>query len=294
MAELPFTVAEFLAAVEPTFELEANRRRKRSVPRASALASCARQQYYYLHDFEWTNQPQPDQPLTAEQGRMFEDITIAVMETMGYVVASRQTCIGHPRCDEHHEQGPLEFYVTGHPDGHRLYGPNLDRDVVWGFEHKHFGIWQYDEILKKGLPDHVLAQVTQYGEALGWDKCLVVITSQDASAIRSRMTINKNSKNQANIWVTDDMNPKVQLFVVDLRTAESAHLRRLLRSRAVMVESVVAAEVLPAPEYNPFPTKAGKIEFPCSHCEWRDRCIADGPVGTKVLRLPWVKETQWT
>ncbi len=110
---------------------------------------------------------------------------------------------------------------------HRIHdrrdkGETYDADgMTWGLEVKHYGRWAYENILKKGLeeaaPD-VVAQCALYGDALGWDACLVVVTSQDASSIRSDITRNRKAKNPAIRWADrPGIHPKVTLVALDLR-----------------------------------------------------------------------------
>src|SRR3990167_2225966 len=127
--ELPFTADEFLAAVPATFARPENERQVRARPRASSLAGPARCQWYDMQGYEQETPYAggPDMPLTQEQGRLVEDIVIAVLEHMGYTITNRQVELSS------------KSFATGHPDGGTLTGPNIPDDLVVGFECKHYG-----------------------------------------------------------------------------------------------------------------------------------------------------------
>lgn len=290
MPNPPITVAEFLAAVGPTFALPENARMRRAKPRASGIANCARQQWYYMNDTEPTAERNSDQDLTAEQGRMFEGITLAIMRTKGLTVASRQDGI------------PDDYPVSGHPDGDDLVSTSSDKrwrggpGKKWGFEHKHYGRYEYERMLKLGVEQgnpEALSQILMYGDALGWDYCWMVVVSQDASAVRGDMSINKRAKNESSVWVTPDMNPKVQFFVIDINEYKGT-LIPMLKMRARWLSEHVDDPTPPRAEFVPFATgKQDKIEFPCSHCPYLRDCQEAGQDGPRAPGLPFIKEVEW-
>jgi hypothetical protein len=275
--KLPFSVEDFLRAVGPTFAMPENARQKRSKPRASHLADCARAAWYNMNDVD--SEPSLDgsldSTLTQEQGRIIEDLVVPVLETLGITVYNRQITL------------PDDFWASGHPDGEFDF-----EGRHWGFESKHFGRYQFESIMKRGLmeaaPD-IVSQVVTYGMGLGWDAVLLLVTAQDASAVRGDMTINRRVKNPANRWAYDQ-NPKVQLFALDLVPLYST-LGPMLKQRA---EWLSQAESVPAAEYDPTPKgKDQKVAFPCSYCPYRERCLDEGQAGAKAPRLPWVKDVTW-
>ena len=289
MLEPPVSVEEFLAAREP--ELPENTRGVRAKPRASGIADCSRKQWYYMRDVNPTNEGNPDAGLTQEQGRMMEDVSIARLARTGKVlVLGRQ--VGTPP----------NYVVSGHPDGAHLSLTTND-GLQWGFEHKHYGRYEYERMLKLGLEQgnpEALSQILMYGDALGWDACFLVVVSQDASAVRGDMTINKRSKEESNVWVTGDMNPKVAFYTVDIREYKNS-LIPMLKMRAEWLTKHRDDATPPRPEFRPYPVKGknkqrddknGKIDFPCSYCPYRDRCVVDGPTGLEAPRLPFIKEIE--
>lgn len=291
----PFTAEEFLAVVGQTFALPENEVREYDKPRASSLASCARQQAYAMAGTEHDaigvegSARQTDGALTAEQGRMFEDLSVKVIEQMGVAVVDRQISL------------PDSYPVTGHPDG-RLSGDGL----VWGFEHKHLGRYAYEKILKEGLlaanPGFVL-QSALYGDALGWDAALFVVVAQDSSAVRGDITANLRAKNPASRWsVYPGVNPKVTIAPLDLRPVKHG-LVPLGLDRARWLSEWKRSSGIPrdvAREFDPTTTEekwvadgyggrttVDRAPFPCGWCPFFSKCLADGPGGKAAPPLPW-------
>ena len=308
MVESPVTLEELLAAV-PEEELPANRRQRRSKPRASGLAGCARAQTAYMLDEEPTNFGAEDAEFTAEQGRIMEEPMVRLLERAGLVVNYRQLCIGHEPCSDQHAAGPLNTPYTGHPDGGDLAGPE-DRmqGLKWGVEFKHLGRWKYEGLFKNGLevgaPDY-LAQMVLYGSALQWDACLLMAVAQDASSTRSDATTNLRNKDPKTRWAEKEgWNPKFQLVAVDLR--EYRPLAKMLWNRAEWLGKMAGSipnsdDVMKvvAREYDPTVTKpkwrmigGERVQvdeplFPCGYCEFLERCVDVGQMGERAPLLPF-------
>lgn len=290
-----FTAEDFLRAARGLDNLPENAPQARSKPRASAIGACARQNAYMMLNTPVTNEGSDDSVLTAEQGRMFEDISVEVVRNLGYEVVDRQLAL------------PDDYPLSGHPDG-RLVPIEGDieawekRNGRWGFEHKHLGRWAYETVWKKGLqraePAYV-AQTTMYADALGWDKVLYVIVAQDASSTRGDATANLRAKRPSMRWATiNGWNPKVQVVALDCAALKHG-LGKRLKQRAEWLSKVEAAAEVKR-EYNPeqlshanYGTENGQVvktmgpEFPCSYCEWYDRCIKDGSGGREAPALPF-------
>lgn len=298
----PFTADDFLSVVGQAFALPENEVREYAKPRASSLASCARQQAYAMAGTEHDeigvegSARQIDGALTAEQGRMFEDLSVRVIEEMGFSVVDRQLAL------------PDDYPVTGHPDG-RLYegGDGL----VWGFEHKHLGRYSYEKILKEGLlaaePGFIL-QSGLYGDALGWDAALFVVVAQDSSAVRGDITANLRAKNPDRRWsVYPGINPKVNIVPVDLRPVKHG-LIPLAHERAEWLTDWKRRSGKPADvarEFDPTITEekwiadgeGGRVTvdrapFPCGWCPYYAKCLADGPGGQAAPPLPWTAKVE--
>ena len=288
----PFTAADFLRAVPQAFMLDENRPQVRARSRASALSSCAREQGYMMANVPKSNEQVEDPerfdiPLASEEGRHYEDLSIAVIRSMGYDVVDRQIEL------------PEDYPVSGHPDG-RLIGVTDEAKAsvsggVWGFEHKHFGRYEYQKIYKQGLmaaAPEIVAQMSLYGDALGWDFCLLCIVGKDASSNKGDARQNRNVKDKSKMWVGEDWNAKVQIFAVDLHPLKDTMVPRL-KLRANWFNSYMAAEggreALADglyPEYDPFPGAKG-IAFPCSYCEWLTKCQETGMTGVQAPALPF-------
>ena len=227
----------------------------------------------------------PEAAFTQEQGRVVEDITCAALEKLGYPVVGRQVVL------------PDDYFVTGHIDGmiaDESYQAGDEPKL--GFEHKHFGRYQYIEIFKRGLEDaapELISQISLYGDALGWDSCLVVITSQDASGIKGERTQALRAKDKVKKdgtpykvqeWaLRDDFNAKVQIFEVDLAPYKKT-LVPLLRERAEWLSKEGRNNpAMVLREHNPW-----QDNFPCGYCEWKTQCLSDGTGEMEAPILPWM------
>lgn len=325
----PFNTADYLAAVGTTFEMDVNAVREHDKPRASSLGSCARQQAFMMagtpHDETGKSEASArstDGELTAEQGRMFEDLSVRVIENMGFGIVDRQLCIGHPKCTPESIQGPEDFPVSGHPDGRLVqmvrgewkmepYDAPLADGLTWGWEHKHLGRYAYEKIIKEGLmkaePVFIM-QGGMYGYALGWDASLFTIIAQDSSSTRGDMTANLRAKNPAVRWATiPGINPKVNIIPVDMKPVQHG-LVPMGINRALWLSDWKKNDGDPghvAREYDPtirvnkwVPDGAGgrmEIEqapFPCGWCPYLEKCLAAGGGGNSAPALPWTESVE--
>lgn len=282
MLELPFTVEEFLGAANEryAYALPENAPKERDKPRVSGICRDAREIAYMMANTPKTDanaDVRSDSVLTTEQGRMAEDLVVPVVNQLGYQVIERQLAL------------PADYPLTGHPDGALLKTNPVSTELIWGFESKHFGRWGYEDILKRGLeesaPD-IIAQVALYGDALGWDACLVVVTSQDASSVRSDMTRNRKAKNPASRWADKPgLDPKVQLFAVDIRPLKETLVPVLLERAQWFIDwkadpegsdpAMVRWEIEPSDA------------FPWGWSEWKTQAMMDGQGDITAPRLPW-------
>jgi hypothetical protein len=288
----PFTADDILDGVALMVK-EENERKVRTVPRASSLANCARQQVYYMQDEDPAPLDDYGRTIryTAEQGNRSEDLTIEALGEVGTIIGMRQVEL------------PEDFWVTGHPDGGEIFyegafneDPTTDfiktgGDLNWGFEHKHFGAWKFKNIFKDsrgpnglmGSSDgvEILTQCLSYGIALEWDAVAVTIVAQDASAVRSDWlrckkyaTEGKTQKTRDNnAWALDPtFNPKIQVHGVDLRPLKQMYAGNL-ESRALDLSA--AAKFGTASEVRREHDPAANV-FPCTFCDHRKRCEDDG------------------
>ena len=304
----PFTTAEYLESASRVFQLPMNAVQTRSRPRASSLGACAREQGYMMAGVEHDpigaegSARGTDGDLTAEQGRMFEDLSVRIIEGVGLSVVDRQIEL------------PDDYPVSGHPDG-RLVQQKPDGQVqhidglIWGFEHKHLGRWAYEKIIKVGLfdaePNYVL-QSALYGHALGWDAALFVVVAQDSSSIRGDMTANLRAKNPATRWATGTkVHPKVNIVPVDLRPIKNGLVPMAL-DRAKWLSNWQETDGDPANiarEYDPTVQESKWVAdgngdrmevmrqpFPCGWCPWLTKCLEAGGGGNRAPGLPWTLE----
>lgn len=303
-----FTREDMFRAANRSFMLPENEKQARDKPRASGIASCARQIAYMMANVPETNQGAVDSIITTEQGRIMEDLSVELINELGFQVINRQITL------------PADYPLTGHPDGEIVHNyfynahsePKEMYDLLdanglkWGFEHKHLGRWAYEAVFKRGLEAAepvYLAQAVAYGDALNWDAVMWVIMAQDASSTRSDATNNLKAKNPAVRWaISPDWNPKYQVFAMDLRPYKQTLAKRI-RMRAEWFTKYVTEGKNPDEvirEYDPdttdkntfTPREDGTVErtvgpgFPCSHCEWLDRCVAAGQGKFGAPELP--------
>lgn len=293
-----FSVEEFLTAVDPAFALAENALFERGKPRASALARDARELAYMMaaedYDAGEGNQSRADMRLTAEQGRHMEDLSVRIIEQLGFEVTSRQLSL------------PDDYFVTGHPDGEL----GTHDGLKWGFEHKHPGRWDYVHIMQHGSIRHPEAcpewflQAVLYGGALGWDAVQFVVIAQDASGTMTEANQNAGSKNPKVRWgdkvQRGERNPKVWLEAFDLRP----YYRTLLPAARLRAEWLARwKERSGNPrdvqlEHSPYPAdfgrSKGKIAFPWSHSDWLGVAQRDGQSGHRAPALPEGLTGDWT
>lgn len=300
---VPFTQDEFIQAAY-ALEMDVNRPQVRSRPRASALAGCAREIAYQMAGIPLSNPSSADTMngmegpqrrdhgiLTTESGRIIEDLSCAVIEHVpgNLEVVDRQIEL------------PADYFVSGHPDG-RLQRQGteireLEDGCIWGFEHKHSGLFKYLKIFKEGLergaPDY-FAQVIIYGKALGWDKVTLVIMAQDASSMNreANNALGAKTRTSANSWpLRLDWNPKVQVYHLDLRpwyalipklTERAQDITRIVHTQGAAAVRRDGDGIRTFVDYKGLT----KLTFPCGYCDFADQCNADGNGTEAVCPLP--------
>ena len=274
-----------------------------------------------------TNTGQRDGSLTTEQGRIMEDMSVELVRLASQdrlVVANRQIELpegfpmtGHPdgqvvprelahwddRCavcgDDPVDSVPCTPARNGHVYKAIGWVAPLDATVdglVTGFEHKHLGRWGFTEIFKQGFAESepgYYAQTLAYGDALNWDRVMVVVLGQDSSSVQGDYNINLGAKNPKVRWSTKPgWHPKLQIVNVDL--GSTVNYQKRLRFRAEQLtkwlfedlvdpsEIVREADPTSLRKETPVLTESGEVEirqgpdFPCSHCPWLTRCLSDG------------------
>ena len=307
----PVSTEKFLGAAFEVFERPENRPQRRLKPRVSALCDDARQIAYMMANTPASDLQvdfRPDSAITAEQGRVMEDVSARIMEWLGIPVIHRQIEL------------PWDYPLTGHPEGvlavqclpgddylcaadyhwrekegGPLYHNDLGDGLVWGWEHKCYGRWTYEDILKKGLFEsspEVIAQIALYGHALGWDACLVTVLSQDASSVLSDMNKNAKVKNPASLWVDyEAMNPKVTLIPVDLRplydTVVPALLSRAKWFTRWLLEDGDPAHVAWEMEPDYVGKEFNSWNWGTGRSQWYSRAKLDGQGTLVAPPLPW-------
>ncbi len=304
-----------MRAAPGAFVLPENVPQHRSKPRASAIGGCSRQNAYMMANVEKEGD-KGGSTYTSEQGRLAEDITCKVVEHLDVprklVVAYRQVAL------------PEDMWATGHPDGYIMYrdqcvrsdddgwvlkdggDPKLDDGLVWGFEHKQPGRWGYEGTFKNGFFEHnrgYTAQTLTYAKGLGWDAVLIVVVSQDSSSTSSDARVNLKAGKPKIRWANQPLwDPKVLVYSMDMRETLPT-MGKLVEQRARWLtthmedngpETVVREhDPLAETHENWSADEAGKItmtrgpEFPCSYCDWRDKCIEDGEGEAVAPSLPF-------
>lgn len=287
----PVSRDQLVEAFGRTFILPENVRQERDRPRASSLAACARQQAYMMtgvvEDPIGTegSRIRHDSALTSEQGRVFEEMMVRTFGTLGVTIEGRQ------------KELPLSYPVSGHPDGEMLFTSGIsgkdDNPLSgyvpqkWGVEFKHLGRYGYLKTIKQGLrkahPNYIL-QAALYGDALGWDAVMFVVSSQDASSISGEATASLRYKTPEARWAERiDWHPKLHVETMEL--VEVQGLLPIAKARARWLSQWKRLDGIPkfvAREYDPTVD-----QFPCNYCPYLARCKADGEGGDKAPELPF-------
>ena len=286
----PVTRDEILKAFGSAFARPENLRQQHTKPRASALASCARQQAY---DMCATVQDEIgvagsrlsyDADLTSEQGRAFEGLMERTLSSIGIQVVGAQSTL------------PEDYPVSGHPDGELdLSGKGENNQVLevqgrtrWGVEFKHLGRYGYEKVIKNGLrvgaPQYIL-QGGLYGDALGWDAVLYIVSSQDASSIRADAAASLRYKTPSARWAElIDWHPKLHLETLEIKEVQNG-LLPVAKARARWLSTWKAESGDPAGvarEYVP-----ENAQFPCTYCPYLKTCLEDGDGGQRAPELPF-------
>ena len=287
MIQPPVSRDEILQAFGKAFSRPENLPQERTKPRASALASCSRQQAY---DMAMTpTDPigaagsllSYDADLTSEQGRAFEGLMERTLKSIGVEVVSAQTNL------------PATYPVSGHPDGeldlsnkpsNDLQG--LDRDIKWGVEFKHLGRFGYKKAITRGLRaghPHYILQGGLYGDALGWDAVLYIVSSQDASSIRTEATASLRYKTPSARWAElVDWHPKIHIETLEIDEVRNG-LLPVAKARARWLTDWKQHSNSPeevAREYEPT-----NGQFPCTYCPYLTTCLKDGNGGQRAPEL---------
>lgn len=210
--------------------------------------------------------------ITAEQGRMAEDLSARILARKGLIVVNQQLEL------------PDNFPLTGHIDG-EIEGTKA------GFEHKLMGRYNYTGVLKDGIevaaPGYMV-QAVSYGKALGWENVLFVLLSQDASAVRGDATANKRAKNPARRWAELEHNAKVTILDLDLRSYYRVFWPTIEKRARELAGGRPAKDVIR--EHDPeLVDREGQPKFPCGWCQWYTKCKEDGPGKFRVTELPVMK-----
>ena len=290
MIPSPVTRDELLRAFGAAFARPENARQQHAKPRASALAACARQQAY---DMSATIQDEIgvagsrlsyDADLTGEQGRAFEGLMERTLSSIGVEVVGAQSTLPH------------EYPVSGHPDGELdLSRKRGDNEVLgntkpskWGVEFKHLGRFGYQKVIKNGIrvgaPQYVL-QAGLYGDALGWDAVLWIVSSQDASSIRADAAASLRYKTPSARWAERiDWHPKIHIETMEIREVQNG-LLPVAKARARWLSDWKANSGQPSEVAREYSPSLG--QFPCSYCPYLTTCLADGDGGQRAPELPF-------
>lgn len=248
-------------------------------PRASSLASCARQQVYAMRGVQPTNPMPPDAVLTAEQGRHMELLIEQGLARLGYVVDGQQGEL------------PDDYPVTGHPDGILYKGDESGLHPLALLEQKHLGQWSYLRILQHGLysasPGYYI-QALMYADSLGLDNVVFVITAQDASAVRTQLTQMKRyateGKTEAtrakNAWAMDVPASAAKMQIIEYSVDDNRALIMEAHQRAKVLADVAGNSLHVQREFDPL-----SDNFPCNYCDWKDACMKEPSDGAVVPKM---------
>ena len=191
---------------------------------------------------------------------------------------------------------PAGITHAGDGSGRLYYGGGWDNgainELVWGFEHKHLGRFQYTRIVDKGLyggfPD-IIAQMLLYGSALGWDACMAVIMSQDASGIRTEYT-RASKERKEKLAANLGYNPKLMVFGIDLRPLYKT-LLPALEARAQWFIDWKRDDGDPlSVQIEAAPSKVNPKAFPWGWSEYVSRAMRDGQSGFAAPPTPLVRD----
>lgn len=234
-------------------------------PRMSGLGSCGRQQVYSATQTPKTNPKNRIDNWNALLGGLGQQLTAAVLRQMGYTLTS-----------EEQEVSLEDGLITGHLDG-ELTGLDLeDEVVVWDSKYKNiwglFGTKQSFGLVTDGLPfasTDIYLQMQTYMLARNRKRAIITASPFDMSTTKQEAAKKKMLPQPAYRLVID----------------ADEEAQRLAVQRGQLVAAAVKLGIPVTPEYD-----ANRNAFPCTYCEWRARCLIDGP--TAPFSLPRIPQ-EW-
>jgi len=201
-----------------------------------------------------------------QEGTLSEDISAAGLDEMGHSVRAQQG------------EMPDDFWCTGHIDG------EVEDDGEWLlWEHKHFGVWGFTGIFRKGLmiaKPEVFFQGLVYAMGRGLDKILFQIVAQDSSATQAQATQSLKSKKAEKWGLRPDWNPKVQFIEMDVSMYKET-VGPALKTRAQWLSLAKERGTKVAREYDPHGD-----DYQCTYCPFKTACLEMGDGGTLAPGLP--------
>lgn len=235
----------------------------------SSLTREVRQWYYGRKKLKQGERP-PEYGFTAEQGRMMEIPVMRTLERMG-IKFEPQTAAKTPN-------------YGGFTDGLGHYNGDL---VL--FESKHVNASRYLEMWYNPLNEADVGYFWQaQGElvATGAAYSLFVVTAQDSSSLKAKLTEDKRFHSKSGYWYDHDNEPNPKAFAFKLYPLPNAH--EYMDKRAVSMLATVNGEKPPAREYDVNKDWHCRDEF----CGYRQQCLEDGKTGDSIYQLPIVKVEQ--
>ena len=236
---------------------------------ASSLTKEVRQWWYGRKGYP-NNEGPPDYKFTAEQGRLMEVPVMFALQEMGYVMR------------------PQAAVAT------KNYGGFVDNLSDWEgkpivIESKHVNTFKYLEMWYKPLhtaDEGYFWQAQAYLEGSKAASVLFVVTAQDASAVRAKLTEDKRFGGGKRPYWYDHANeppPKVYGFRI---YPVGAH--KHMDQRALAMVGTLEKSTPPAREYDVWKDWHCREDF----CPFRAQCLMDGDGKDPVYKLPDVEIKQ--
>ena len=214
--------------------------------RMSSIGKCARMQFYerVSNSAVMGMIQHPWQNILGYAG---QEIVAMTLRGMGYELFDQETTVNFAG-------------VPGHVDG-KLRGLDIPKKKFLVWDNKNRNTFSYADLVKYGLPKadvEMYCQQQGYIAATGAIGALITVVPYDIAAVRSTLKQRKMA----------DPDPWVQRIILE----PDQEAQDVVSGRAEMLDIAIEAGLLPNREYEP---ESGK--FPCSHCSFLTRCLADGP-----------------
>ena len=226
-------------------------------PRASGLASCARQQWYNITNAPQTNPSAASNNWSQLMGGAGQVLIAKVLREMGYTLADEEKTVALGEC------------ISGHIDG-KLSGLDIgDEEVIWDSKLRNiYALYQWVTQPLVYADESAYMQMQAYLAAEELDVAIITVAPFDLSAARVETFIKRK---------VSVVEPLIHRIIIPA----DQEVQEVAEQRGKMLFAAAKMHIMPAREFDPLSAKDAK--FPCGYCEWQALCVEAGQTNDFVL-----------